>query len=255
MRGEFGVARSLQRLNPRGSRFMPTSRSIVRSSLAALTLAVPLAWGAAAQAQAACGDQTCPKNYECATEPAACPAIACANDADCTPCSGTTQYCAPLPCESDTDCADDMVCYKQTQETCPTAPPCAKGADCAAPADTACTSETISACVPRYLAPCEADADCGVGFTCEEEQECACSGSAGSSSGSSGSASGSGGAASGDGGSPAPAAGTSGKDPAPPADAPPPADAGTPTPPSDAGTPTPPDCSCQPSGTKACNLK
>jgi MYXO-CTERM domain-containing protein len=218
---------------------MPTSRSIVRSSLAALTLAVPLAWGAAAQAQAVCGEQTCPKNYECASEPNACPDIACA-EADCAPCTGTTQYCAPLPCESDADCADDMVCYKQTQETCPTAPPCAKGADCAAPADTACTSETISACVPRYLAPCQADADCGVGFTCEEEQECSCSG--GSASGSAGS-----GNASGEGSSPAPAADGGAADPVPPADGTPPADGGS--------AMLPPDCSCQPSGTKACNLK
>ncbi len=227
---------------------MPTSRSIVRSSLVALTLAVPLAWGAAAQAQAACGDQTCPKNYECASEPSACPEIACADGKDCAPCTGTTQYCAPLPCESDSDCADDMVCYKQTQETCPTAPPCDNGADCAAPVDTACTTETISACVPKYLAPCQADADCGVGFTCEEEQECSCSGSAGTGTASGGSASGSAGTGGSDGSAPAPTPAADGgaDDPPPAADSPPPADS---------GTPTPPDCSCQPSGTKACNLK
>jgi MYXO-CTERM domain-containing protein len=147
-----------------------------------------------------------------------------------------------------------MVCYKQTQQNCPTAPPCANGEKCAEPADTTCTTETVSACVPRYLTPCQADADCGVGFTCEEEQECSCSGSvgsAGSGSASAGSASGSGGGdASSDGGAPTPAA-------------PAPADGGSadPVPPegsapsADGGTPTPPDCTCAPSGTKACNLK
>jgi hypothetical protein len=209
---------------------MLTSRTVLRSCLVAVvTLAAPFALVAAARADVACGDQTCPKNYECKAAPVACPDIACApNDANCTPpdCSGTVDTCVALPCASDAECADGMVCYTSTEQDCPTAPPCEKGQACPQPSDGACTTSSVSACVPKYMLPCAADADCGDGFTCEEEQACGCSGSAASGSADSGSASGSG---------------------------TPMADAGTPM--ADAGTPPPPDCSCQPSGTKACNLK
>jgi MYXO-CTERM domain-containing protein len=226
-----------------------------------LSLVAPFAFAAAARADVACGDQTCPKNYECKSAPAACPDIACApDDANCTPpeCNGTVETCVALPCASDADCADGMACYTSTEQTCPTAPACAKDQDCAQPADTACTSTTVTACVPKYLLPCESDADCGAGFTCEEEQDCACSpsiggsGSAGSGSAGSGSA-GSGSASSG--GTPVPpappedgGAGDAPSDSKSPADA-----AGAATP--ESGTPLPPDCTCHSAGTKACNLK
>lgn len=215
---------------------MLTARAALRSLLVALSLAAPLAFVAAARADVACGDQTCPKNYACQSQPAACPAIACAkDDANCTQpaCSGTVETCEPLPCASDSDCADGMVCYTSTEQDCPTAPACAKDQPCAQPADTACTTRTVSACVPKYLLPCATDTDCGAGFTCDEEQACGCSGSA--SSGSSGA-----------GGTPLPAADGGAGDATPPSSDPPEA--------ADGGAP-PPDCSCQPSGTKACNLK
>ncbi|HTQ07979.1 MAG TPA: hypothetical protein VMI54_29200 [Polyangiaceae bacterium] len=225
---------------------MLTSRTILRSCLVALSFAGPLAFVAPARADVACGDQTCPQNYTCQSEPVACPAIACAkDDPNCTPvsCTGTVQTCEPLPCTSDSDCADGMVCYTQTEEVCPTAPACAKGQDCPQATDTTCTTSTMSGCVPKYLLPCNVDADCGDGFTCEEEQECGCAGSASSSSSGAGSA-----------GTPAPAPAADGGagDPTPASNPDEPADAGAPM---DAGTTPPPDCSCQPNGTKACNLK
>lgn len=228
---------------------MPTSSTILRSSVVALSLAVPLVWVASARADVTCGDQTCPKNYECATENVACPEIACApDDKGCVPCSGTTQYCSPLPCASDADCADDMVCYTQSQQVCDTTTACDAGQKCPPPSDPTCTTQQVSACVPRYLVPCQADADCGVGFTCEMEQSCTCasgSGTAGSGSASSAS-SGSASSGSADGGTPTPAPAPSASGNAP--NQAPPADSGS-TP----STP-PPDCNCAPSGTKTCNL-
>lgn len=38
--------------------------------------------------------------------------------------------------------------------------------------DVSCMTETESYCVPPYFAPCEVDADCGPGFTCEAEEVC-----------------------------------------------------------------------------------
>jgi MYXO-CTERM domain-containing protein len=132
-----------------------------------------------------------------------------------------------------------MVCYSETREECDSAPPCADG-DCPA-TDSACEPVTESGCVPRYVLPCEADADCGVGFTCEVEEECACSGG-GSSGGSAGAGSGA---------DPAPdekaAPDGGGADPVPPADG----SGATP----DGGTPTPPECVCTPTDRKSCSLK
>lgn len=239
---------------------MQTSRLLLRSSLVALAVALPLGWSARASADTVCGDTTCPKNYECKDEPVPCPDIACAPDQpNCTPpdCSGTTPRCEPLPCTNDADCADGMVCYTTTTtQDCPTAPPCA-GDNC--PDAVPCTPEAFSACVPRYLVPCEQADDCGPGFSCDAEQECSCAGSTGS--GSSGSASGSAGASS----SGTPAAGDAATpDPAPAPTPAPDVDAGMPDPgaeggmpapePADGGAP-PSDCTCKPLDTKACNLK
>jgi MYXO-CTERM domain-containing protein len=38
--------------------------------------------------------------------------------------------------------------------------------------DYSCMTEQESYCVPPYLAPCQADADCGGGFTCEADEIC-----------------------------------------------------------------------------------
>jgi MYXO-CTERM domain-containing protein len=224
---------------------MPHSRTAFRATLTALSFALPLAFGSVASAQSACGDgPACPKNWECKTETAGCLATPCSRDGgECEPvdCAEETySYCAPLPCTDDSQCGDGMVCYSETHEECESAPPCA-GGDCPMTDVGGCTPVTESGCVPRYLLPCEADTDCGVGFTCEAEEECQCSGSGGSA-----------GATPGDDGS----------DPAPDAKAAPDAGASDPAPPSDGEAATPdggaPDmseCVCSKSDRKSCSLK
>jgi hypothetical protein len=232
---------------------MRSTRWWVRSGLFAVSFVAPLAVAALARAEGTCGDQTCPKNWEC-KQATATDGVACAPGEACPePETTTFEYCAPLSCTSDADCAADMVCYSETNSVCADPPPCAKGADCAAPADGSCTPVTRSACVPRYVPPCETADDCGAGFTCEPEA-CGCS------SGSSGSAGG--GTPSAGGGSD----GNAGSDPVPPADGgaaePAPADgkAAPPAPAAADGGAAPsddvaaPDCGCPATPTKVCRL-
>jgi len=241
---------------------MPMRRSLVRVSISLLAALGPLAVSMAAHAET-CGDQVCPKNWECKSGAVATPDIACAPDSDCEAAEpSTVLYCSPLPCSTDADCAADMVCYSESHSECNDPPPCAKGADCAAPADTTCTTVTQSACVPRYVPPCQSDSDCGTGFTCEEQEECSCGGSTGSGGGSKpGSGSGSGSAGSGSAGTPSDAGAAPSDDDA--AEPTPGADGGSAEPPPDskmapdAGAPVPsdpPECTCTPSGVKACKL-
>jgi hypothetical protein len=108
--------------------------------------------------------------------------------------------CEPKMCDADADCGGELVCVLETYE-CPTAldpdkapmRDCPEGEDCGeAPASEEpqepqepCEPETVGYCVPKWLAPCEADADCGPGFNCIEEEICWASsgGSMGSSAG------------------------------------------------------------------------
>jgi len=153
-----------------------------------------------------------------------------------------------------------MECYSESHSECAEPPPCAKGADCAAPADAGCTTVTVSACVPHYVPPCASDSECGPGFTCVEQEECACSGSTGSgggsapSAGSGGGTAGSGGATPSDSGNAPSDAGAADPIPTPDGGAEPPPDAKMAP---DAGAPAPvapPECTCTPSGVKACKL-
>lgn len=212
-----------------------------RSSLVALSFVLPLAVSAAANAQEVCGDVTCPANWKCETETEPCADIPSDNGDAAEACMPSTySYCAPLPCTDDSQCDTGMICYSETHEECESAPPCAGNGDCPAFEET-CSTVTESACVPRYVAPCEEDADCGSGFTCDYEEDCVCSssGSSGSSGGSAGSSSS--GGASGSGEKPAPDAGA---DPTPPADG------------ADGGTSDEPDCICSKStDRKTCSMK
>jgi hypothetical protein len=42
-----------------------------------------------------------------------------------------------------------------------------------------CTTTTTHQCTPRWQLPCQTAADCGPGFTCDEQQSCGCSGGGG----------------------------------------------------------------------------
>jgi len=191
-----------------------------------LALFAPLFVSSAASAEVACGETTCPQGFVCETQPAPCPAIACAEGQECPPCDATMEVCAPASCTSQADCGADMVCAGFDVRDCggsAPAEPCERGEDCAAPAAPAeCSSTTAYECTPRWQLPCAADADCGAGFRCVELESCSCAGSPAAPGGSGG-----------------------GAEPAPGARAPSPAPVDP-----DAD----PSCVCEPSGQKSCEV-
>jgi hypothetical protein len=211
-----------------------------------------------AAAQEACGDSECPKGYTCETVPAACPAIACAPGSECPPCDGTVEQCVAESCDSDADCDEQMVCLTRTITECATdAPACEPGTDCgSAAAPTDCTAASYSACVPRWTLGCVTAADCGEGFSCEEQLSCSAPGSPGTGTGTGGSTPGSVPPSDG-GGEPG---GSEPSEPSDPGDDPkePPNSAErpaapTPTPAPDVQNPPPGSgVTCEPSGVKAC---
>lgn len=163
----------------------------VRTSVApwaglAMVLWVPTALAADGECDS---NDDCELGFVCEVVGAGdCPAIACAEGADCEqPACDLTEYkaCVPGPCDSDADCGDNQVCYQETYEVCSggSTDACARDGECAEPEpaeESSCTTEQFSQCVPRWAAPCEESADCGPGFTCEALEQCACKGSAGS---------------------------------------------------------------------------
>jgi hypothetical protein len=207
-------------------RNLGTMRSVFGVGCFGVALAVPLLLSLPAQAQVACGTTTCPQGFVCQTIPGACPAILCEGP-DCKPCTPTDSYvCVAAPCAADTDCGPNMVCNARDQLSCSgagVAPACPRGETCDAAAvpvePPTCTTTTVSECTYRWQLPCQADSDCGSGFTCKERQVCTCSGSSA-------------------------AVGRAGSVAVPPADV-----VGT------GGAPsTTEQCSCQPSGSKGCDL-
>lgn len=173
-------------------------------------------------------DADCPDDFICESiEWGACPG--CVPGEECPPCeTGTTNVCAPPPpqqCDDSAPCGDGEVCVKYTFEECdggaaPSVPCSSEDPDCGndRPSDPPeCSTIEESYCVPKYLAPCESDSDCGAGFLCETAEVCACSGG-----GSTGAA-------------PGP-----GEDPDP--------DMGSGDPPEE------PDCVCEPADTAYCQL-
>ena len=151
---------------------------------------------AALSARSAFADSTCASDTDCVkgwtcqvTSATGCASAGCAPGQDCPPppdCQNQEfKSCVPGPCKADSDCATGMVCFTSQVGGCDSAPPCQAGADCPT---TTCAPTTQSECVPKYDAPCKADADCGAGFTCTlDSSGCACA-SAGSAPNSGGSA-------------------------------------------------------------------
>lgn len=164
------------------------------STTRSLAFTVPLGLAAVlftqlASAQSTCEANTdCPKGYECqVTGGTACASTDCAEGQDCPPpppCEPEEfKNCVAVPdaCASDADCDSGMVCYTHTYERCDPQPAyaCAPDQECPEPPPPQCETATESSCVPRYMLPCDAAADCGTGFECQPVEECACSGSSG----------------------------------------------------------------------------
>jgi hypothetical protein len=177
----------------------------MKSTLTRCLLVVACCWSVSASAQSdptdpgaplppdvqgeCSADSDCPTNFTCETDNfESCPP--CANDgSDCTStCSGGSySYCMPpppTPCVSDVNCDGEDVCVSYTYEACSGSSVgvvCADGETCPEPTpqpEPSCEAQTEAYCVPRYVAPCQAAADCGPGFTCEAIESCACSGGA-----------------------------------------------------------------------------
>lgn len=192
-------------------------------------ISLPIA-GRIARAQSCEDNADCPKGYTCeVVGETGCASAGCAGgDAACPepePCvTEEVKECMPGPCKGDTDCDVGMVCLTQTTEQCSGGSAvCTKGQECPEPQDAGCKTVTESNCVPKYLAPCEEDKDCGDGFTCKEQERCVCADSK-------------------------PAEDSSAVDAA--VTIVPLLDAG-----GDAETPPDDDCSCEPSGEKSCEMK
>lgn len=88
------------------------------------------------------------------------------------------RVCEPSVCTSDDECAENMVCNPEpARSACPVgvATTCPPGVPCEPPVVPIpeCV-DTVRYCTLRYRLPCQAAADCGPGFTCEEEELCSC---------------------------------------------------------------------------------
>lgn len=121
------------------------SKSFFRTTCRWLSGPITLAWAASALAQEPSCDLDCIKGYSCEMQVSGCPDL----PRDDTPCE-PTRYpsCIAQLCSSDDDCAPGMMCY-----------------DGNTPGD-------IRQCLPQHSFSCNADADCGAGFTCAPLNPC-----------------------------------------------------------------------------------
>lgn len=163
----------------------------LRASMGTSAAVFAAAWmlSASAYAQECAANADCPKGFACEVTggsggcaglaPACEPGQECPTPepVDCV----TEEYksCVPAPCTADTDCAEGMVCYEHKTEACTSSDaPCSRDGVCPEPTEPTCTTETEKRCLPRYVVPCTASADCGAGFDCVAFEECTCSGGA-----------------------------------------------------------------------------
>src|SRR5690606_18353312 len=123
---------------------------------AAASFLLPLT-ASTAFAQEACGESTCDKGYACEEGPAPCPLVLCVEGGDCPTCEAETiEYCVPIECESDDECAAYMTCATFDTQECPeTYPECAEQdseEECSAmwaEWEAQCVDTEIHQCTPR----------------------------------------------------------------------------------------------------------
>ncbi len=159
-----------------------TQTTMARSTLSACSALLSLAFATTAFGQEECGESTCDKGFTCEVGDAGCPLILCPEGEDCPPCEPTPiEYCVPMECDSDSDCAEYMECATFENTICPeTTPQCEAGEsdeDCSAKWrawEEQCETGEIQQCSPSWYQTCEAAADCGPGFECVPYQECDC---------------------------------------------------------------------------------
>ena len=123
-------------------------------------------------------DADCGAGFVCTVfDTEACNRIGCVGD-DCPPpiCSPIQiRSCAPAPCETDSDCTDDLVCLEISYGSCSGGAGCPPNEPCV-PEPPVCTDHIERYCGPKHAAPCTVDADCGEGFECLEASapDCVC---------------------------------------------------------------------------------
>lgn len=128
-------------------------------------------------------DADCDAGESCVTVTTDC-APCLEEDPDCSCDDESFSYCEagpPPSCDDSGSCPGDLVCVTYSFEECSgggAVPVCAPDENCDVPdedPEESCTSSTESLCVPKYVAPCQVDTDCGSGFTCEAVEICQCS--------------------------------------------------------------------------------
>ncbi len=130
-------------------------------------------------AQQECGDQTCEEGFDCASFTGLCRDVDCEGP-DCEPCEEQEFfYCEAAACESDDECGDYMVCATLEEYDCSNVKDsdCAPDEPCEEPVEE-CDVLEVQRCSAPWDLPCDADADCGDGFTCEPH-ECGCTSAGG----------------------------------------------------------------------------
>lgn len=146
------------------------------------------------RAQECENDDDCPTNYACQVIGELGCDWTCPEDDECTQPQDCETHnllgCVALPCLSDDQCADGMVCYESSWEECGgrDTQTCLSEEKCEEPElkPVQCETHTESECVPVYTLPCKVDTDCGEGFTCKELESCWCDGGSAGAGGSTG---------------------------------------------------------------------
>jgi hypothetical protein len=127
-------------------------------------------------------DADCPAGFAC--EVVGGMSTTCPAGEDCDPVNVQIYGCKPAPCDTDADCAGELVCVTETigcDDLAMGVPDCA-GEDCPPEEEVPpCEPTVVGKCGPKWAAPCEVSADCGEGFECIPEvyESCSSNGSDG----------------------------------------------------------------------------